>query len=145
MTTSPPNLVNFELDLNASTISLTFDEAVNLMDFNPTAITLLNDNGTNFTRSYQIQGVRDSEMISNFGTTITFGLTLEDQTQLKAYEDFATDLNDTFLVTTDELITDTNRPPNANRNVPVTLSDPLQVFDVYPDVTPPRLQEFCHL
>ena len=140
----PPNLVAFELDLNASTIALTFDEAVNLMDFNPAVITLVNSNtSSTITRSHQIVAVRDSERIGDSGLIVTFSLTTVDLNELKAYEDFATEPSNTFLVVTDELITDTSRL--ANRNNPIGLSDPLMASDVFPDFIQPQLVEFVQL
>ena len=138
-----PNLVSFVLNLNASTISLTFDEAVNLDDFNPSVITLMNGPDTNFTQSYQIEGVRDSEFASNLGTVITFNLSITDAIELKAYEDFATEPNNTFLQTTDQLVTDTRSGMGiVNRNVPIILPDFLQAGDVITDDIPPRFVQF---
>ena len=138
----PPNLIAFELDLNSSTIALTFDEAVNVIDFNPEAITLINGNVSS-TRSYRIDAVRDSEMIGDRGLIVTFSLTIEDQNQLKAFEDFATEPGNTFLTVTDELITDTSR--RDNRNSPIDISDPLMANAVFPDLIQPRLVEFLQL
>ena len=137
-----PELLAYELDLNTSAISLTFDEAVNLMDFNPTVITLLNRD-INATISYQIQGIRDSENIGDFGLTVSFSLTSEDLNELKAYEDFATEPNNTFLIVTDELITDTSRL--ANKNTPITAEQPLMASVVHPDLILPQLVEFVLL
>ena len=138
----PPNLIAFELDLNSSTITLTFDEAVNVIDFNPEAITLINSN-VNSTRSYRIDAVRDSETIGERGLIVTFSLTTEDQNRLKAFEDFATEPSNTFLTVTDELITDTSR--RDNRNSPIDISDPLMASEVFPDLIQPRLVEFVQL
>lgn len=132
----PPNLLDFELDLNASTITLMFDESVS-EDFNPTVITLLNDEGGNFTHSYQIEGVRDSEVYSSFGRELMFALTLQDQIELKAFEDFATEPANTFLTATSDLVTD--RSSRNNRNTPFNTTFPLRAASVLPDRISPVL------
>ena len=135
----PPNLVDYELDLNAGTVTLMFDEAVNLRDFNPAVITLLNSE-FNATRSYQLVAERDTEAATNLGLTVTFDLTLDDVNELKAFEDFATEPNNTFLIVTDELIIDASRL--ENRNTPITLAAPLQANAVISDIISPNLVEF---
>ena len=136
----PPNLVSYDLNLNDSTVSLTFDESVSSIDFNPSSITFLNARGSNYTRSYTLQGVRDSERLSNRGLTISFELTIDDQWELKAYEDFGTEPNNTFLIVTDQLATDTSRL--ANRNSPIDVSNALQADTVFPDRISPQFVQF---
>ena len=135
--TVSPNLMAYSLDLNLNMVSLTFDEAVS-ENFNPAVITLLNDDGDNFTRMYQIQGVRDTEVYSDLGRVLTFNLTITDQIQLKAFEDFATDPSNTFLSATDSLITD--RSSIGNRNNPINTSFPLQATTVIRDGVSPVLE-----
>ncbi len=143
----PPSLIGFELDLNASTLLLSFNEAVNIMDFNPAEIFLTNGatniSASNSTRTYQLQGVRDSETVGDVGLTVTFSLSLQDQIQLKAFTDFATTPNNTFLYVSDQLITDTSRTPNLN--IPVTADSPLMASAVHPDFIAPQLVEFVQL
>jgi hypothetical protein len=112
---TPPELENYELDLNAGAMTLSFNEAVNLLNFNPAVITLKNAY-ENATRSYTIEGVRASETLSDLGKVVTFSLTVNDQDHLKAYTDFATNRNNTFLIVTSGLITDVSRL--NNRNIP---------------------------
>ena len=133
-----PNLLNFTLDLNSSRVALTFDEPVSA-DFNPAVITLLNADEGNFTRSYQLQGVRDSEIFTNLGTVVSFGLSTEDQNELKAFEDFATESANTFLGATSALITDRNRIGLMNN--PINASLPLRARAVISDEISPVLVE----
>ena len=136
---TPPELENYELDLNAGAMTLSFNEAVNLLNFNPAVITLKNAY-ENATRSYTIEGVRASETLSDLGKVVTFSLTVNDQDHLKAYTDFATNRNNTFLIVTSGLITDVSRL--NNRNIPINDSDPLMAFEVHDDRIPPLLNEF---
>ena len=136
---TPPVLEGYELDLNANMMTLSFSEAVNLLNFNPSVITLQNAY-VNATRSYTIDSVRASETISNLGKVITFDLTTNDQDNLKAYTDFATDTNNTFLIATDDLITDVSRL--NNKNMPINDTDPLRVLEVHADGISPVLEEF---
>ena len=136
---TPPVLESYEIDLNESTMILSFNEAVNLENFNPAVITLQNAY-ENATRSYTIEGVRASETLSDLGKVITFSLTTNDQDNLKAYTDFATDPNNTFLITTNGLITDVSRLNNMNR--PINDTDPLMAFEVHTDRHSPVLDRF---
>ena len=136
---SSPVLVDFELDLNASTMTLSFNEAVNLLNFNPAVITLQNSY-ENATRSYTLEGVRASETLTNLGRVVTFTLTQNDQDNLKAYADFASEPNNTFLSVTQGLITDVSRLNNMNR--PINESGPLMALEVHPDRIPPLLTQF---
>ena len=136
---TPPELENFELDLNASTMTLSFNEAVNLLNFNPAVITLQNAY-ENATRSYIMEGVRASETLSNLGKVVTFSLTENDQDNLKAFTDFATNPNNTFLIVTSGLITDISRL--NNRNTAINDSNPLMASEVHRDRNPPLLNAF---
>ena len=137
---TPPVLENFELDLNASTMILSFSEAVNLLNFNPAVITLQNAY-ENSTRSYTLEGVRASETLSDLGKVVTFSLTQNDQDNLKAYSDFATEPNNTFLTATSGLITDVSRLNNMNE--PIDESAPLMALEVHDDRIPPLLTRFA--
>ena len=136
---TPPVLENFELDLNSSIMTLTFDEAVNLLNFNPAVITLQNTY-ENATRSYTLEGVRASEAVSNLGRIVTFSLTQNDQENLKAYPDFASSPNNTYLTVTRGLITDVSRLNNMNS--PINESEPLMAGEIYTDRIPPLLTRF---
>lgn len=135
-----PILESYELDLNINTISLTFDEAVSENVFNPTVITLHNDDGGNFTRSYQIQGIRSTEVLSSLGTIVRFNLSITDQNELKAYQDFATGPRNTYLSVTSLLTIDRSRTGNPNRAINTTF--PLQATRVISDTIQPTLTNF---
>ena len=136
---TPPVLENFELDLNSSIIILSFDEAVNLLNFNPAVITLQNAY-ENATRSYTLEGVRASETVSDLGRVVTFSLTQNDQDNLKAYTDFASSPNNTFLTVTRGLITDVSRLNNMNNAI--NESEPLTAREIHTDRIPPLLTRF---
>ena len=135
-----PNLISYDLNLNSNFISLTFDESVSKNVFNPTVITLLNDDGDNFTRSYQIQGIRGTEVISSLGTIVIFNMSVTDQNELKAYEDFATEPSNTFLSVQSSLTIDRSRIGNPNRAINATF--PLQATRVISDTVQPSLVSF---
>ena len=134
-----PVLVGYELDLNSSTITLTFDESVDIDEFNPSVITLLSSSN-NSVRSYQIVGDRTSTTIDSLGLEVKFALTFLDQDNLKAFEDFATEPNNTFLFVGEDLVTDLSRLQNINK--PITLDNPLMAVDVKADLTAPELVSF---
>ena len=137
-----PALVGYEIDLNSSTITLTFDESVDIDEFNPSVINLLSASN-NSVRSYQIVGDRTSTTIDSLGLEVRFDLTLLDQDNLKAFEDFATEPNNTFLYVGEDLITDLSR--FQNKNQPITEDNPLMAVDVKPDLIAPELVSFLLL
>ena len=133
-----PNLINFTLNLTSHMISLTFDESVDPSSFVATAITLHNtDVNISLGRSYTIEGVAGSEVASLRNLIVTFGLTDTDVYELKAFDDFATSIYNTFLSSTNALITDTARIPN--RATPINTSDPLMASMVFTDTIRPEL------
>ena len=137
--TEPPNLTGFELNLDSNTIALTFDESVSTT-FNPSVITLLNNDGGNYTRIYTLQGVRATEVYSDLGRIVRVNLTITDQMELKAYEDFATSTDNTFLSITNDLTTDRNSIGNPNN--PINITSPLRATNIISDQVSPRLEQF---
>ena len=124
-----PLLTAFALDLDSGEISLTFDEPVSVLTFDPTAITLHNSD-IDPTRNYTLEGTGSAVSLTG-DLVIVFSLSENDQNNLKAFEDFAVDVNTTFLTHSDLLVNDTDI--TANRVTPRNLSNALQAHLVVED------------
>jgi len=135
-----PVLRSFVLDLTANTVILIFDEPVAENQFDARAVTLLNDEGGNFTRSYTLEGIPNSQALSEFGKAVQFSLSVTDQNELKAYQDFATDSSNTYLSITDQLTVD--RARIGNPNAILSLVIPLSATTVTRDSVPPEVVNF---
>ena len=118
-----PTLVGFDLNLNDSTLTLSFDEAVDSVSLDPTAITILNRPATNALAINLTQGSTDSPD----GLVIVVDLDVTDTNALKAIDHLASNENNTYISITQSLITDAvRRVPNPvndilfDRALPVT-------------------------
>ena len=131
----PPNLESYHLNLTANTISLTFDEAVDLETLQVSSITLHSNSSGG--RSINLAAVPTSETIDSRGLVVTFMLSEANVRELKAFTDFGTTLNNTLLTTTTGLIEDNSRLGNSNNNI--TLANALMVSVIYADTVSPRL------
>ena len=140
--TTSPNLLGFALNKNTGQMVLTFDEPVSTFSLTKDSITLYNG-ATNATRSYTLEATNTIPTLANLGTMVTFNLSELDQVQLKAYEDFATSPNNTYLTATSALVVDNSI--TANPVNPILTSNPLQASAVVPDVTSPSLVAFTAL
>ena len=140
--TISPNLLGFTLNKNTGQMILTFDEPVASSTLTKDSITLYNS-AVNVTRSYTLEPTNTFRVLTSLGMIVTFNLSEVDQVQLKAYEDFATITNTTYLTATSTLVVDNSVLPN-NVN-PILATNPLMANAVVPDVTPPYLVEFTEL
>ncbi|XP_065887295.1 uncharacterized protein [Dysidea avara] len=135
---TPPQLVNFTLNLNLGCMYLTFSETVNSATFNATALTLQNSE------------VRDSDPDSYFAFTgitdnwnmdipiqkVTIGK--DDLDEIKRLSAVATNENNTYLSIDRYGIRDIF----GNEVIEITADDGLQVIEFDEDRTPPSLERF---
>ena len=134
--TTPPELLNYTLDLNRGEINLVFSETVNAQSIEFTELTLLNETTLgNDTEFYAL--TEGSVSMRNF-TGVTIFLVAEDLNTIKALLTLGTSIDDTFLSITSFFIEDMNGIPI----VPISEEEPAQAFDVLPDVTEPSLVGF---
>lgn len=140
--TTSPNLLGFTLNKNTGQMILTFDEPVASTSLAKDAITLYNS-AANATLSYTLEATNTIPVLTNLGTVVTFNLSALDQVQLKAYADFATNPNNTYLATSNNLIVDGSIYENLVN--PILATNPLVANAVVPDVTPPYLVAFTAL
>ena len=95
--TDQPELVNFVLNMNSSSLLLTFSEAIDLDSLQVDQLTLHSDEatGSNETASYNLTGGTLEQ--SEDGTVITVYLSEDDMNNIKANTELATSENNTFL------------------------------------------------
>ena len=139
-----PNVTAFDLNLNSNFFTLYFDEPVQITFFNRSKITLHNHQ-TNATRSYSLEDATDIPIRSNDGLRLTFTLTVADQNELKAYEDFAVDDDTTFISVEAGLAVDTRRGDSPNRNFPIDPVMALPVNNYTEDTTSPVVEQLLLL
>ena len=132
----PPNLESFSLDMDAGILTLTFDEPVRPVTFNPTRVHI---QGGNYSDTF-VTLTRDSVTSSQNGVVVVVSLGVSDLNRIKA-EEFAFAINDTYLRIDAAAIFDvTVREPNAL--VGIENGNAIQVSNYTADSTPPELTDF---
>ena len=117
-----PEVVSYFLDVNGSTLILTFSETINSAVFQPTAITLQDSANTSITgNSYRLTG---GSVDRRDGTVITVQLSDQDVTGLQQEFTIAASVESTYLAVDDTLVTDTNN----NRNMIISESNAMQIL-----------------
>ena len=135
-----PLLESFILDLTANAVILTFDEPVAENQFDPRAVTLLNGVEEHLTRLRTLEGIPNSQVLSDIGKVVRFGLSVMDQNELKAYRNFAMDTSNTYISITNQLTVDRARIGNPNAIINTTV--PLRATAVVRDSIPPEVVNF---
>ena len=131
--TTSPLLLEFELDLTADTLTLTFSETVWVGTLNFDSITIQNERNT------QQYTLASGEIFTpDDGTVIIVQLDNSDLDEIKKREDVATHDNNTFISIDMYLIQDMNRIYNKPRFP----ENPLQASSYTADMVRPRLVDF---
>ena len=131
-----PELRSFSLNANTGLLRLTFDETVNASTFNVTAVTLVN----RALRSDVSYTLTDSSPSVTNSAIIDINLSDRDLNGLKAIDNLATSVSDTFIIATSYAVRDMNRNPlatvTADSAIRIGLSGYIQ------DTTSPSLVSF---
>ena len=135
--TTRPRLVSFDLDMDAGTgiLWLTFDETILSSSLDASQITLVNSNTSadvNYTLTNQsklLDGRLDDPVIP-------VNLSLFDSNELKKLTELATSVSNTYLLFTNETLTD------MRYNEVVEVIDPASISMFTEDTTRPQLQSF---
>ena len=102
--TTRPNCTMFEIDIQASTLTLTFDETVSVSSLDPQHLTIQDSpSGSN---SHSLIG--GTRITMDNSPVITFRLLVPDLTSIKANLELATGVSDSWISFSRSLITDTN-------------------------------------
>ena len=136
-----PQLVSFSLDLDLGFVNLTFNEPINVLNFNPDSITIQNA-AILAVQNLTLNGNEGPVSVNSPATILSFTMELEDLQILKSIPDLATSINDTFLTHTASLIRDKS-PPSGNSISAINVG--IRVTEVLPDTTRPNLADFVFL
>ena len=143
--TSPPEVLNFNLDFNNNTLVIEFNEAVNPATFDPTG--LIFTSGINSSSTYSVLAGEATRLTTAQSTTLEISLTDAVSNKIRSTCDNDTDIstcigasqNTTFLSFGSGLINDI-----TGRSF-VASTEPLQVSTLEEDVTPPQIATFLDL
>ena len=104
--TTAPSLEAFDIDINEGTVTLSFDDVIDLQSLVPTEVILLNSPGSNV--SYQIRGKYFSLVPPNAldDYHLQFRLTEDDLNAIKINTDLATSVNNTYICITENVAVD---------------------------------------
>ena len=137
--TTPPTLLNFDIDLTDETITLYFSETVDHTGFNSRFITIQNA-AANASASYRLSA-DDEDHTSEFLPTITFTLLPQHVIAIKAIETLATGPEDTYISLTSNLVADTS----GNDIVDIGIDEAVQVQTYSNDTISPTLVSLTRL
>ena len=139
--TTEPELISFDLDLNANQLFLTFSETVDITTFDLEQIAIISTNDSNTTIfEHTLTG---GYFTMENSTMITLNLTLEDLNQIKRLPGLAVSPESTYISITDMLIDDMNaNNVKALRCAPNNSCDVIQVTFFTEDITRPELLAF---
>eukprot|EP00035_Acanthoeca_spectabilis_P010255 m.181613 g.181613 ORF g.181613 m.181613 type:complete len:4114 (+) comp14966_c0_seq9:327-12668(+) len=134
--TGRPVVQSFSLDMNAESLALSFDEAVDVSTLNVTGITLQAGNGS----SAAAVRLSSGEASSGSGSVVSLPIGTVDINAIKALG-FCTGPTDCFISIDETAIADLAVSPN--QVVPIASTSPLQLSGAYTsDATPPQLVQF---
>ena len=135
----PPELLDFDLDMNAGYLTLYFSESVNHSSLVPQEITFQNSrmDYSPFISSYTLMNDTAAPVsVYEHGVRIRFLLDEDDLSEIKELVTLATTENNTFLSITDEFISDQFDNPIA----PINTSLALPVKNYTADINCPELE-----
>ena len=131
-----PTLLNFNLDLNQATLTLTFSETVDINAVDITGITLQDTSGENITVSLPLaSGVLYTTQHSFI---VTIGLVDTDFALVSSSPNIGTTINNTYLALAARSFSDTS----GNRVIPIPTSAALQAQSITNDTTAPELVRY---
>ena len=133
---TPPILQAFELDVNASTLVLVFDEALSITTINVTQITL--QNTRNIDDATSVYSLITSTVIDTLSNELTIFLSTEDLDAIKVAEDFGSSSTDTFVSFPSSFGMDYG----DNTVISVSNRSAVAANVIVMDQTPPQLESF---
>ena len=132
--TTRPKLEAFDFSLATKTVTLIFDETVNVSTFDPSSI-ILHSNQSSQAVSYQLTG---GYLLSNDSTVVEFELTIADKNAIKQREPLAISNETLYMEILSLLISD--HEDNAVNKIKQT--DAISVRNFTPDLDRPSLLSF---
>ncbi|KAL5489584.1 hypothetical protein EMCRGX_G018694 [Ephydatia muelleri] len=132
--TTPPSLLQFSYDENAGTITLFFNETVNVSSFDPTFVTL--QSGSSSGVSYRLTGGYPS--IVNYDVQLALVMSTADLNTLKTYSQLYRNVSYAYLFINDGAILDMS----YNKLLGISNYMAINVATFTFDKTPPYLSNF---
>ena len=129
-----PILLNFSLSLESSELVLMFSETIEAASFETREVAFQNSQ-SNATASYQLTGGSVGTVNS---PTLKITLTASDINDIRSIGELATSIDDTFLVITEDTVTDTS----GNPVMPILSSNALQAYSFNVDQANPNVLSF---
>ena len=132
---TPPTLVDFDLDMNASEIVFTFSETVDLTSLDFSEVLL---QGSQDGLSGSMYTLLNGEVAEDYAKTIVISISNEDLFELQLRSDLATMKEDTFISVTSMAVKD-----SAGVDIEeIAMSEAKQVKNFTADFLPPELVSF---
>ena len=129
-----PSLDAFELDMNTGVLTLNFSETVNSSTFDVTGVTLQSSES----RALYEFTLTDGEHSTTDDPTITINLTVSDLNEIKRIRGLATDVDNTYISLTSDVVYDTS----GFSLTEITTEQARKAGLHVPDTTSPILLEF---
>ena len=127
-----PVFLSFDLDMNTNKLTLSFSETVNISSFDISQITIQNNSSSpNFTVTLEPE---NSTIEVSDLSTVVISLSRSDANAIKALQNLATSINDTYVHITNSLVDDISGNNNYERT--------LRVSDYEPDNTELKFLRF---
>ena len=140
--TTSPILVNFTLDMNSTTLILTFNETVNASSLMVDQIAIQNNETSSSdyhsSRRFLTPGIGQTYTSSDNDYVIVIHLGPLDRNEIKRRRNLATSLENTFLTVSPYTICDMN----GNKLTPIPDGSAQPAADYVPDTTPPVISNF---
>jgi hypothetical protein len=131
-----PQLLSFQLNMNTTTLSLTFDETVNASTFNISWVALLS--GPLSSAQFQFTASSAITRVLLNGTVLEISISESDANAIKLLTSLARNLTTTYLA----LASSTIRDQAGNAVVPIGGSTPLLAFTYIQDTIRPIIRTF---
>ena len=133
------SLIRFKLDMNQGTISLIFNDAVNISSISYSSLVIQNQSAST-DNSYQLTGgVFRNDSLGGINSQLI--LTLRDLNVIKGLLSLASSIENTFITFTSAFI----RDYEGRDIIPIPATNALQAQSYYHDVTSPELEVFASL
>jgi len=131
-----PNAISFTLNMTSNIMSIEFDESMDYNSFRPEFIEI--QGSFNATTSITLEPVESRLITMEYVTTLEFELSEDDVLNIKADDNIATEENNTYIVFSSGMVTDT---VDLAVNPRVNGIDSLKVSEFTPDRISPEVEE----
>ena len=133
--TSPSGLLLFDINMNTTVLTLTFDDVINVETFEPKFITIQNSTDISISTSYTLD---DSMLVSDSSNIIMIKIGEKDGTAIKSQLQLAKSTENTYISFAAGIAMDIE----GRFLIAVPNTNALRVSEYTPDTTSPRLLSY---